>query len=98
MSEESKTVTVRYDATHESPIDIHKLIDDAMEKKDRCLNIFITNVATSVYVYPCDDTEPKWTEVTAGYVCSECGQFSGWDYPYCPTCGEKMHGVKEKEK
>lgn len=96
MAEENNTFTVRYDATYESPIDIHKLIDDALEKKDRYVNIFITNVATSVYVYPCDDANPRWIAVRGGFECSECRQLSLKTSPCCPICGERLAGVEEK--
>ena len=35
--------------------DIHKLIDDAMEKKDRSVTIFFGKLGTSVSVYPITD-------------------------------------------
>ena len=40
------------DCKDDAPIDIYKIIDEAMEKKDRSLTILITPTGTSVSVYP----------------------------------------------
>jgi hypothetical protein len=89
-------------------VDIHRIIDEAMAKKDRYVTIFISDKATSVNVYPTGD-EPMWIYAplelnwdTADknrdrYRCSECGKIFESPFPYCPICGEKMHGVKKME-
>ena len=45
---------------NETPtVDIHKIIDDAMEKHDRSVSIFISPDGITINVYP---TEPRWIE------------------------------------
>lgn len=98
MSEENANYSVSTDTN----IDISKLIDDAMEKKDRTVNIFISNIGTSIYVNPIVDDDPRWIKRTRDlnsdpkifvppvFKCSAC--FAETEYPtsYCPHCGEKM--------
>ena len=43
--------------------DIHKLIDDAMEKKDRSVTIFFGKHGTSVSVYPITDDVEEAIEI-----------------------------------
>lgn len=79
-------------------IDIHKIIDEAMEKKDRTVSIFIGEAGMSVNVSPRTDEEPRWIPVTyidsdriRGYQCSACGYEDEYDHhPYCAMCGEKL--------
>lgn len=72
-------------------IDINKIIDDAMEKKDRTVNVFITGENVSVSVSPLDNTPSKWVRVMGGISkCPECGHKSNYESPYCPDCGEKL--------
>lgn len=81
------------------PVDIHKIIDDAMEKRDRTVSIYIGEAGVSVSVYPVDHDKVQWIETKDGMICSNCGnRESTWDCPtYCSRCGELMHGVR-KEK
>ena len=88
-----------HDKSSSNDIDIHKLIDDAMEKKDRNVNIYISEHGTSIYVNPIrDEDEPHWIVCgTSGSVkCSCCGNIEKYNSLFCPRCGEQMHGVKVK--
>ena len=79
-------------------IDIHKLIDEAMEKKDRSVHIFIGAFGTNVQIEPFEvKEEPRWLEKrndsgfsSRRYICSECGALTDFTSPYCPLCGEKL--------
>lgn len=72
-------------------VDIHKIIDDAMEKKDRSVTIFITKDATTVSVYPYEDKPLEWTKNKGGtHTCPSCGEYQDFMTPYCPYCGEKL--------
>ena len=76
-------------------VDIHKIIDDAMEKKDRYVTIFISKEGTTINVHPYEDKESKWiyhdpNESNYHFECSECGSISEFATPYCPVCGEKL--------
>lgn len=92
--------------------DIHKIIDDAMEKKDRCVSIFISHIGTMVDVQPIDTHKPHWIPRCAptdnpnlrglriGYACSECGHeisYHRTPEPYCGCCGEKLALLSEDE-
>jgi predicted amidophosphoribosyltransferase len=75
------------------PVDIHKIIDDAMEKKDRSVTIFIGKEATTVSVYPYDDKPREWITMDRNggwFRCPECGSTYRDMSPYCPECGEKL--------
>ena len=75
-------------------IDIHKIIDEAMEKKDREVSIFIMKNNTSVYVRPATNTKPHWIyregKGKYEFECSECGYYHEFESPFCPECGEKL--------
>jgi hypothetical protein len=84
-------------------IDIHKIIDDAMEKKDRTVYILINGENTSISVTPLGESDPRWilnedeqeeqtdrVFVPITFSCSECGFISRDPSPYCPMCGEKL--------
>jgi hypothetical protein len=86
-------------------LDINKIIDDAMEKKDRSVNIFIHGDNTSVYVEPLKKHDPRWidrssdgtgTTFSVGYECPECHMFSKFATPYCGICGEKLGAPNEE--
>ena len=91
-------------AKTEPKIDVHKLVDDAMEKKDRIVYILINGENTSISVTPLSENDPRWIDITPKpeddenygvfirqtYKCSECGQGSSLITPYCPMCGEKL--------
>lgn len=98
------------EVTIHKTVDIHRIINEAMEKKDRYVTIFISDMATSVNVYPTED-KPMWIPITfdrtfgdstlssiIGYRCSECGSSANKPTVYCSECGEKMHGVKKLEE
>ena len=92
-------------------VDIHRIIDEAMEKKDREVVVYINDIGTTVKVLPLSDA-PMWIEevtkypsnnpqladiVSIGYRCSECTRLEKFPGIYCPNCGEKMKGVKKLE-
>lgn len=84
--------------------DIHKIIDDAMEKRDRTVTIFITDSTTSISVSPLESGRPAWIyhEGIPGiqfnkYSCPECGNRNTYPTPYCPTCGEALSAPVYKE-
>lgn len=88
--------------------DICKIIDDAMEKRDRTVHIFITDTSVSINISPNTDDGMKWIEtgiMTYTYKCSKCGLYSGHPDLYCKHCGEQRTGIiyaddytkKEKE-
>ena len=78
-------------------VDIHKIIDDAMEKKDRAVHIFITDNTTSVDVIPYEGGMSRWIfdRDYGTYECSECHNTNAYPAPYCPECGEKLAAAKE---
>lgn len=91
----------------EPKIDIHKIIDDAMEKRDRSVSIYIGQSCVTVNVTPYEKEEPaRWIyNRHTGYgQCSECGHeiepevYRGCIYwpNYCAECGEKL-GTPKKE-
>lgn len=75
-------------------VDIHKIIDDAMEKKDRSITIFIGEAGTSVYVNPYEDKPREWILRTGNavypWVCPECGDIFKESSRHCPSCGEEL--------
>lgn len=89
-------------------IDIHQLIDDAMEKKDRCVMIYIGEAGTTVHINPYDDKPLEWIERKTGtidnpyfhidYECPSCGYYVRIKSPYCPFCGEKLKLPSQKEE
>lgn len=82
-------------------VGIHKIIDDAMEKGDRSVYILYHDGNLSVDIRPYIEEKSQWVWYKdKNYpVCSNCGYNNNtWDCtPYCPQCGEFMHGVR-KEK
>lgn len=73
-------------------IDIHKIIDDAMEKKDRSVMIFIGEHGTSVNVNPYKDDKVVWKAAPGAKhpYCSNCGRQAEAAYSFCPWCGEQV--------
>lgn len=76
-------------------INIYKIIDEAMEKKDRSVSIFIHNNNVNISVYPYSNEELRWEEkptyfTTAHFACPSCGQTQAYCTPYCGLCGEKL--------
>lgn len=84
-----------------NPVNIHKIIDDAMEKRDRTVSIYIGESGVSVNVYPVDQDKCQWIYHEDcdryNFECSNCGMDSEFQTTYCHSCGELMHGVR-KEK
>lgn len=79
-------------------LDIPRIIDEAMEKKNRSVTIFIGAHGTTVNVYPYQETKPHWIEKDGRFSCSECGYISDfYPYRYCPDCGEELKGVEHLE-
>lgn len=88
-------------------IDILKIIDDAMVKKDRSVTILISPNGTSISVYPYSEEKPHWISVTDPggrtmfYRCSECGKSAHIPDSYCRHCGEALYfdpSIKEESK
>jgi hypothetical protein len=82
--------------------DLHQIIDDAMTKKDREVTIFISKDHTHITVSPRTDSKPRWMIVRGAgrisrLVCSECGEGSSFQSPFCPACGEKLAAPNLKE-
>lgn len=77
---------------------LHKIIDDAMERGDRQVHISITKYGTSVYVSPAGENDGmKWIEQhkdIAAYRCSDCGGFSNSADTYCKHCGAQRTGIR----
>ena len=78
---------------------IHKIIDDAMDKKDRYVTVFITGDCMSVNVYPYEAGLQEWIERTepygdnfarTRYTCPNCGIDSTYPGIYCTYCGEQL--------
>lgn len=88
-------------------IDINKIVDKAMEKKDRSVNIFINGENVSVYVEPLEKHDPRWIirdHIKEGrrfpareFECSECHTWQEKATPYCPDCGEKLRMPVEED-
>lgn len=80
------------------PVDIHKIIDDAMDKRDRTVSIYIGEAGVSVSVYPVDQDRVHWIYHEDydryNFECSNCGMDSEFQTTYCHSCGELMHGVR----
>lgn len=79
-------------ATITPVIDIHKIIDDAMEKKDRSVMLYIGENGTSVYVNPYKDDKVVWKAAPGAKhpYCSNCGRQAEAAYSFCPWCGEQV--------
>ena len=89
-------------------LDINKIIDDAMDKKDRSVNIFINGDNVSVYVEPLEKHDPrciireipgsgKYSISKRQYECSECHVWSDVLTSYCGYCGEKLRLPVEED-
>lgn len=84
-------------------VNIHKIIDDAMEKKDRCVSVYISESGVSVTVTSLEEPT-HWERIVLSddslfgrvrYRCSNCKITGNYASHFCPACGEEMHGVKE---
>lgn len=89
-------------------VDINKIVDDAMEKKDRQVHIFIMSDTVSVNVTPLSDSDPKWIIretkkpgrhfPVREFECSECHVWVKDPMPYCGFCGEKLRMPIEDDR
>lgn len=89
-------------------VDINKIVDDAMEKKDRQVHIFIVGDTVSVNVTPLADSDPRWIiheTMKPGrrfpvreFECSECHVWLKDPMPYCGFCGEKLRMPIEEDR
>lgn len=83
-------------------IDIHKIIDDAMEKKDRTVSIYIGRSGTTINVQPYEVEQARWlynekrNNYTYDFECSACGGETDFPSTYCPRCGEQMKMPEEE--
>lgn len=75
--------------------DIHKIIDDAMKNRNRCVHIMITGEYTSISVNPIDNVGMRWImdSKLGHYTCSKCGGHSNCADLYCSECGEQRTGI-----
>ena len=79
-------------------VDIHKIIDDAMEKKDRAVIIYISAYGVNVNVSPYSDEPLRWIRIVDNirpFECPSCGTNNSRPTAYCPECGEKLGKPKE---
>lgn len=85
------------DSNVSSEVNIHKIIDEAMEKRDRVVSVFISPSGTSVRVEPLTTDKPRWiyNKQNGNYICPECGRSSIARYMFCPNCGEQMSILEE---
>lgn len=95
----ARKAEVMEESKDETPtVDFYKIIDDAIEKHDRSISIFISPDGITINVYPLTNDDPKeWKRIkgVAGYgdlyICPYCG--SGVTQPtiYCGECGERVN-------
>ena len=85
-------------------VDIHKLIYEAMEKKDRYVSLYISDYGMTVNIYPIEENKAHWIDIATDdsntydddtYVCSNCREVADEATHYCPYCGEQMHGTRK---
>lgn len=84
-------------------IDIHKIIDDAMKKKDRTVSIYIWHGGgVSINIQPYETEPARWIyrpdEINYDFECSACGTLNDFESLYCPFCGEQMKKSKEEDE
>ena len=77
---------------------IKSIIDEAMEKRDRTVSVFISGENMHVTVAPLGEDEPRWIEKAVDnhqsvYVCSACGEEEMLPSRYCRNCGEALKKV-----
>lgn len=77
---------------------IKSIIDEAMEKRDRTVTVYISGESMHVSVTPLGEDEPRWIPKDGGYVCSTCGQWDHHPTRYCRLCGEALKIVSEEVK
>lgn len=77
---------------------IKSIIDEAMEKRDRTVTVYISGENMHVSVTAVGEDDPRWIPMDGGFACSVCGQ---WDLRcgrYCRFCGEALKVVSEEVK
>ena len=69
-----------------------ELIDDAMNKGDRSVSIYVGKHGMSINVYPYEPGLQKWIhdEEHHCYVCPNCGCIEHDQSFYCRGCGEQL--------
>ena len=72
---------------------IKSIIDEAMEKRDRTVTVFISGENMHVSVTPLGADEPRWIPKDGGYVCSTCGRWELNSSRYCRICGETLKNM-----
>ena len=72
---------------------IKSIIDEAMEKRDRTVSVFISGENMHVTVAPLGEDEPRWIPKEGGYLCSVCGRWQGDASRYCCDCGEALKNM-----
>lgn len=72
---------------------IKSIIDEAMEKRDRTVSVYIHDDTMSVSVTPIGADEPRWIPKEGGYVCSTCGRWQINASRYCCDCGEALKNM-----
>ena len=93
---EPKESPIMYDKTLSKNISMIKsIIDEAMEKRDRTVSVFISGENMHVTVAPLGADEPRWIprkieEDTFRYICPVCGEWEDFESRYCRTCGEAL--------
>lgn len=67
VKKEPAPLTVKVDKPKKPAVSVHKIINDAMKKKDRYVSLFIGPYGTSVSVYPYSDEEKDYNPVAEAY-------------------------------
>ena len=74
--------------------DIREIINQAMDRDDKQISIFIRGDVVSVDVRPYKEEAPRWIKHgNFEYECSNCGDIRKYPLTYCPNCGE-MIGIR----
>lgn len=96
-------INERVTKTSVTTVDVHKILDDVAQKKDRFVSIMIGERGTNLTITPLMGEDPKWTmRLHTGrpptFKCGSCGAIVSEATVYCPHCGEKMTVVKVEVK
>jgi hypothetical protein len=78
--------------------DILRIINQAMERNDKQISIFIRGDVMSVNVNPYEADDPRWIKRDYNcYECSACGQVTEYPIMYCTYCGERPRWNRDCE-
>ena len=77
---------------------IKSIINEAMEKRDRTVMVYISGENMHVSVTPLGEDEPRWIPKDGGFACSVCGQWDLRRGRYCRVCGEALKVVSEESE